>query len=627
MPRFGVDSLDDARLILPETTAAAGQKPQFWMRYLGGRGGASAAEIAALRQDGIAVGLISATAGAARMAGTYTDGQTDANAVISAAQKLGAPSNVRLFLDIEAGWNPSASYLLGWCEAQVAGALAGAGGIYCDPCDPGMQSALAAMMAMWRYPGNAPVLWSAEPEPGAASIPPWGPATCAGLNVVLWQYAENAYGGIVDCDLADDTFTGLWEAVPVGEFSDVPSTAWYASDVAAAVKDGLMNGVGGGKFDPNGALTRAEGAALAVRILNAARGTTTPAALTALPRRFGHPTDGYGYRRGHRESVAAPVRATASLPPSLVLVPGLDKLPVLNQQQTPFCVEFSGALAHLWLQQKLGRSNPTLPSPSWGYGETHPGGTGSAGTDPASLWPILEATGWCPMADDPFPASGTQTALSAWQSVTPATLTAAKPYRIKGCTAVSPDAASIVAALGAGPVLLDASVAQSFEAPQMMSFSGVPALAAILGQSSIAGVVPASWTNGPWLGGHQFLAVGYLPRAPYLPEPLAEGVDGYYVCLTSWGNWVPGAVPLFLLPTTYSVWEAWQFTGLVAPATNVCQQLSDYLAWMVADAQVVLQRLEATFAATDAATAKARAQSAYDGQVAALKARIKSEGC
>lgn len=39
-------------------------------------------------------------------------------------------------------------------------------------------------------------------------------------------------------------------------FSDVPSGAWYAADVAAAYEAGLLKGTGNGKFDPNAPLTR-----------------------------------------------------------------------------------------------------------------------------------------------------------------------------------------------------------------------------------------------------------------------------------------------------------------------------------------------------------------------------------
>ena len=41
------------------------------------------------------------------------------------------------------------------------------------------------------------------------------------------------------------------------EFADVPKNAWYVGAVEYAVQNGLMNGVGDGQFDPEGSMTRA----------------------------------------------------------------------------------------------------------------------------------------------------------------------------------------------------------------------------------------------------------------------------------------------------------------------------------------------------------------------------------
>ena len=41
------------------------------------------------------------------------------------------------------------------------------------------------------------------------------------------------------------------------DFTDVPQNAWFADAVNYAVRNGLMNGVGNGRFDPNGSMTRA----------------------------------------------------------------------------------------------------------------------------------------------------------------------------------------------------------------------------------------------------------------------------------------------------------------------------------------------------------------------------------
>lgn len=49
-------------------------------------------------------------------------------------------------------------------------------------------------------------------------------------------------------------------------FSDVDPGAWYAKDVAKAAQLGIMEGVGGGLFEPERAVTRAELAAVVVRL-------------------------------------------------------------------------------------------------------------------------------------------------------------------------------------------------------------------------------------------------------------------------------------------------------------------------------------------------------------------------
>ena len=53
-------------------------------------------------------------------------------------------------------------------------------------------------------------------------------------------------------------------------FRDVPGTAWYAPYVAAAARAGLVAGVGGGRFDPGGKLTRVQMAVMLARLLHGA---------------------------------------------------------------------------------------------------------------------------------------------------------------------------------------------------------------------------------------------------------------------------------------------------------------------------------------------------------------------
>ena len=48
-------------------------------------------------------------------------------------------------------------------------------------------------------------------------------------------------------------------------FSDVPSSKWYAGYIGAAYSSGIVNGVGSGKFNPDGTITRQEAAAMVAR--------------------------------------------------------------------------------------------------------------------------------------------------------------------------------------------------------------------------------------------------------------------------------------------------------------------------------------------------------------------------
>lgn len=48
-------------------------------------------------------------------------------------------------------------------------------------------------------------------------------------------------------------------------FSDVPSSKWYAGYIGTANSSGIVNGVGNGKFNPEGTITRQEAAAMVAR--------------------------------------------------------------------------------------------------------------------------------------------------------------------------------------------------------------------------------------------------------------------------------------------------------------------------------------------------------------------------
>ena len=72
---------------------------------------------------------------------------------------------------------------------------------------------------------------------------------------------KNTYVDALGHDYKDGVCTRCGEkdpnAVPPVAYGDVSEKAWYYDAVQYATKNGLMNGVGGNKFDPNGEMTRA----------------------------------------------------------------------------------------------------------------------------------------------------------------------------------------------------------------------------------------------------------------------------------------------------------------------------------------------------------------------------------
>ncbi len=61
-----------------------------------------------------------------------------------------------------------------------------------------------------------------------------------------------------------------------GQFTDVPESEWYASEVASTYELGLMNGTGGGLFEPDGNVTVAEAITMASRAASIHAGETIP---------------------------------------------------------------------------------------------------------------------------------------------------------------------------------------------------------------------------------------------------------------------------------------------------------------------------------------------------------------
>lgn len=268
MPRLFLDSTGDPRTLIPAAESSLGRRVDGWIAAVGGEYACPAAAIQWVHNGGRAIAAFWEDLTPEEAAGPYAQGVLCAHAAVAAAQAVALPACVRLFVGIEAGWTPSAEFLAGWADGQTAGPFAGSGGVYGAPYAVALQNALAAARAANGNAAKMP-LWSAQPEPGCApAIPEWGPATCAGATVEMWQWQENwpTPAGPVDLNLVADGFADAWEGLQAGEFNDVPAGAWYAADVAAAAKAGLMDGTAPGVFAPDATVTRAQLATVAVRL-------------------------------------------------------------------------------------------------------------------------------------------------------------------------------------------------------------------------------------------------------------------------------------------------------------------------------------------------------------------------
>ena len=81
------------------------------------------------------------------------------------------------------------------------------------------------------------------------------------LVTVLWRYAGSPKEG-------------------TNRFTDVANGQWYTEAVAWAAANGVVNGVGGGRFDPEGKITREQMAAILYRY---AKQPQTNGSLSSFP--------------------------------------------------------------------------------------------------------------------------------------------------------------------------------------------------------------------------------------------------------------------------------------------------------------------------------------------------------
>ena len=179
---------------------------------------------------------------------------------------------------------PPRGYLLkdtdAWCAAfvSVVGIVLGIGGVILPECS------CARMIELYKAKGR----WMEDdgyvPEPGDLVMYDWdaakGECTGAPDHVGLVEKVDGRTVTVIEgnYDNAVKRRSICVEYVKVRgyclpdygalvqRFADVEPGAWYADAVSRAAQLGLMEGVGGGKFEPERAPTRAELAAVAVRL-------------------------------------------------------------------------------------------------------------------------------------------------------------------------------------------------------------------------------------------------------------------------------------------------------------------------------------------------------------------------
>lgn len=94
----------------------------------------------------------------------------------------------------------------------------------------------------------------------------------------LWQAIDGDFTKLMDnvrLPSAATTPDEIPDDTP-SSFTDVPDNAWYAEAVNKATQAGLLKGVGGNRYDPDGTLTIAEAITLSARLYAARTGETIP---------------------------------------------------------------------------------------------------------------------------------------------------------------------------------------------------------------------------------------------------------------------------------------------------------------------------------------------------------------
>ncbi|MDE5412718.1 glycoside hydrolase domain-containing protein [Alkalihalobacterium chitinilyticum] len=204
---WGVDSAAAVTPALYDCVLENFGKPEYWGRYLttipNVSDGLTSEEIQRLRGNGIRVMPIYNEF--LEAVGYRTGEITAANAIFH-ARRLGFPTRVRIFANIENFFDVDEAWIRGWVDAFYPSGYKP--GFYHDPLEGPFSDAYCTAVENSERVKVQSVLWSAEPEPGTTTkqnrpqrFTPAKPPCEA--NVWAWQYGRDAEECPIDTVLAD----------------------------------------------------------------------------------------------------------------------------------------------------------------------------------------------------------------------------------------------------------------------------------------------------------------------------------------------------------------------------------------------------------------------------------------
>ena len=256
MAYWGVDSWNMAdeplgsrrRSLFEIVSRWAGESPKFWGRYIG-KGDHTRTPPLTRREvqfvfsesgGDCKILVIYNGASPADVRGNAATGAGHAQLAVRWAEAIGVPSGVRIYLNIEPAWRPSAAFFQGWWTGMKTSRYAGMGGVYANPdfvtISAPYAEALEALSPADRF-CTTRYHWSTRPgvgtpRPSGLSAMAFRPRRLGNVRAslrrvmdqtpwndptVLWQFARNCRCGagapIVDLNLADQFgYRDLWSS-------------------------------------------------------------------------------------------------------------------------------------------------------------------------------------------------------------------------------------------------------------------------------------------------------------------------------------------------------------------------------------------------------------------------------